>query len=140
MLPIPKAVAERAATRYEVVGECWLSTYSVGSHNYAQVGWQVGGRNYMTLAHRAAWTHHNGVIPEGMTVDHFDHCNHKCVNPAHLRLLTNSQNARRNRPGLDYPLDWTCPKNHGVPRQGHRCPVCSNEYKRDWARRKREKV
>lgn len=108
-LIIPAAAAERAATRY-VVDEttgCWISTYSRGSHGYAQVGWhETPAPNPVrrcTTAHRAAWVHHTGKqIPEGMTVDHM--CkNQPCVNPGHLRLLTNFENARRTR-NRDWPL------------------------------------
>jgi hypothetical protein len=94
---IPSRAAERAATRY-VVDEsgCWISTYSVGSHGYAQVGWQQGDLRNMTTAHRAAWTFYNGPIPDGLTVDHICHVR-RCVNPAHLRLLTRSENGADNR-------------------------------------------
>ncbi|WP_258794938.1 HNH endonuclease [Tsukamurella tyrosinosolvens] len=57
----------------------------------------------MTLAHRAAWVHMTEVqIPEGMTIDHT--CkNRRCVNVAHLRMLSNYENARRTS-GRDWPL------------------------------------
>lgn len=128
--PIPLRVAERAATRYvEDENGCYLSTYSTGSHRYAQVGWQSNGRVQMTTAHRAAWVHYTGEQPGEMTVDHLDHCNRKCVRFEHLRLLTNSENGRRNRRGLDYPRDWTCVANHGVPRnRWGKCPECVKGY------------
>lgn len=127
---------------------CLVSRYSAGSHGYAQA-WD-GERN--VLAHRMVWEAANGPIPEGMTVDHFDHCNRKCIEVGHMRLLTNAENGRRNRPGLDYPLDWTCPQNHGVDRNAQgKCPECVREHKRrnnakpetaarknEWARRKRQ--
>lgn len=41
---IPDRVAERAATKYETSEDgCWISTYSVASHGYAQIGWQDAG-------------------------------------------------------------------------------------------------
>ena len=93
MPPIPAQVAERAATRYVVDDAgCWLSTYSRASHGYAQIGWQGPEKNHGTTAHRAAWTHHNGPIPDGATIDHTCHVR-PCVNPAHLRLLTLIENA-----------------------------------------------
>ena len=54
---IPQRAAERAATRYEKDGECWISTYSTASHGYAQVGWSKGGSNQMVTARRAAWVY-----------------------------------------------------------------------------------
>lgn len=97
-IPIPAAAAERAATHYEVdANGCHVSTYSRGSHGYAQVGWYSAdlGKNQATTAHRAAWTHHNGPIPDGLTVDH--ECRVRpCVNIKHLRLLPNGANASDN--------------------------------------------
>lgn len=52
-----------------------------------------GGSRGMVGAHRASWTHFFGPIPVGMTVDHV--CRERtCVNPDHLRLMTNEDNAR----------------------------------------------
>ena len=72
MVTIPERVAKRASTRYEVdpASGCWVSTYSVASHGYAQVGWREGRERWGTTAHRAAWVHAHGQIPDGMTVDH----------------------------------------------------------------------
>ncbi|MBK4144633.1 hypothetical protein GWO57_08290 [Corynebacterium macginleyi] len=102
---IPPRVAERAATRYKVEGECWISTYSTASHGYAQIGWYGGGSRAMVTAHRAAWVYHNEKqIPDGYTVDHL--CkNRRCVNPKHLRALPNFENARRT-----FGRDWTLGK------------------------------
>lgn len=67
-------------------GSCWLWTATTSS-GYGQV-W-VDGR--MRLAHRVSWEFINGPIPEGMFLDH--RCaNKRCVNPSHLRLVTNAQN------------------------------------------------
>jgi hypothetical protein len=102
---IPEAPARRAIERCAPgPGGCLISTYSIGSHGYAQVGWQVEGRReggkrriQATTAHRAAWVAHTGEqIPDGMTVDHLCHVR-RCVNPEHLRLLDNITNATDNR-------------------------------------------
>lgn len=45
----------------------------------------------MRPVHRLAWELTNGPIPENMDLDH--RCgNRACVNPAHLRVTTRSQN------------------------------------------------
>lgn len=106
---IPADVAERAATRWvEDEKGCWISTYSTTPQGYAQIGWERPEGRGMVGAHRAAWTHHHGQIPTGLTVDHSCH-ERRCVNVAHLALLENSENARRNYPEYD-PL--ACPKGH----------------------------
>lgn len=100
---IPKAAARRALERCTPgPSGCLISSYSTGSHGYAQIGWRLSnGKNRMTTAHRAAWVAHTGEqIPDGMTVDHVCHVR-RCVNPAHLRLLSNLANARDNRPPRD---------------------------------------
>lgn len=102
---IPDRVALRALRRFTVdESGCHVSTYSVGSHGYAQIGWhdREVGRQVMVTAHRAAWSAVFGQVPEGMTIDHT--CkNRRCVNVAHLRLMSNFENARRTS-GRDWPL------------------------------------
>lgn len=131
---IPRVVAERAATNYvEDEHGCWVSTYSVGSHGYGQVGWNVGGHREATTVHRAAWVYYTGEQPGELTVDHRPECNRKCVHPEHLRLLSNADNGRRNGVDRDYPLDWTCKRNHGVERTaGGNCPECVKVNKAEW--------
>lgn len=102
--PIPARVAQRAYDRWEADGSgCFISTYSVGSHGYAQLGWTDADGHYGVTAHRAAWVHVHGQLAEGMTVDHKPTCSRRCVNVNHLRELTNFENARRTH-GRDWPL------------------------------------
>jgi hypothetical protein len=106
---IPDRVRERAYERWEADGDCWISTYSVASHGYAQIGWNNKPERHVVLAHRAAWEHVNGPVPAGMTIDHL--CKQRrCVNPDHLRVLDNFENARRTR-GFDWPLG-ECKNGH----------------------------
>lgn len=140
---IPKRVYDRTqswADRDETTG-CLTSRYSVGSHGYAQIGWSVGGRNVVTLAHRAAWQYVNGLIPEGMTVDHT--CkNKRCVEVEHLRLLSNFDNARRTG-GRDWPLG-ECINGHPdkylrtAPNGRTRCTKCKADDQRKYRARKKK--
>ena len=85
-------------------------------------------------AHRVAWAlRHDQQIPVGMTVDHWCH-NRVCCNPAHLRLLSNVENARDNTFG-----DRThCPRGHEYdeantyigPTGGRRCRTCARTVHR----------
>lgn len=131
--PIPERVAERAATRYRLVESgCHISTYSVGSHGYAQIGWKADRRVQMTTAHRAAWVHANGRQPAA-TIDHLPTCDRRCVRASHLRELSNAENGRRNGADRDYPLGWTCRRNHGVERDANgRCPECKRLARERW--------
>lgn len=112
--PIPDRVAKRAATRFVVSADgCHVSTYSVGSHGYAQIGWQHDGRVQMTTAHRAAWVHYSGQQPTG-TIDHLPTCDRRCVRGSHLRDVSNWENARRNR-GDAQPALGRCLNGHDAP-------------------------
>lgn len=139
---IPKRVMDRAVAKTALSASgCWISGYSVASHGYAQIGWQVSGERHMVLAHRAVWERFHGPVPVGMTLDHV--CKVKrCVNPGHLRVLTNFENARRT-----LGREWDrgeCPNGHpnallgdtfrtdkrGNPRKGKRCAECRKVYAR----------
>lgn len=96
-IEVPQHVLDRVMDRVDVRGadECWPWKLSIGSHGYGQIGWNVDGKNVTTTAHRAAWSATNGPIAGDLTVDHI--CRNKvCCNPAHLRLLSNVDNARDN--------------------------------------------
>lgn len=138
---IPQRVQERAATRYIVDSKgCWISTYSTASHGYAQIGWDNGKDRNIVTAHRAAWVYHNGrQIPEGYVIDHL--CkSRRCVNPDHLRCITNFENARRT-----WGKDWKvgeCANGHPNSElywdgQRFRCKPCTLEYQRRHREKKR---
>jgi HNH endonuclease len=139
--PIPERVARRAFEAWELSPSgCRISTYSVASHGYAQIGWKDEGRMTGTTAQRAAWTYKNGQIPPGLTVDHL--CkNRRCVNVDHLRLLTNYENGRRTA-GRDWPVG-ECANGHPnseliIADGGRRtrCRLCRNQHQRTYRARK----
>lgn len=83
---------------------CWEWTGAIMSRGYGSVA--VGGGK-TDLAHRVAWEAANGPVPDGLQIDHTCHnadttcgggkdCSHRrCVNPAHLEAVTQSENLRR---------------------------------------------
>lgn len=85
-----KTPEEAFAARTEWQGDCLIWTGGKGKGGYGHI--QVNGR--LQLTHRYAWERVNGPIPEGMLVDHKDHCDTACCNVKHLRLATNTQNVR----------------------------------------------
>ena len=75
-------------------GGCWLWTGGAIGKGYGFFGVDADVR---VLAHRFAWELLVGAIPDGMLLDHRCHVR-RCVNPEHLRVVTNKQNLE-NRQG-----------------------------------------
>jgi hypothetical protein len=69
---------------------CWIWQRGVGSHGYGTT--TVNG--VPELAHRAYYMLYVGDIPSPLELDHTCR-NHRCVNPAHLELVTRTENTRR---------------------------------------------
>lgn len=86
-------VAQRFWDKVDASGECWLWTSSLAS-DYGRF-WMDG--KYVG-AHRVSYELTYGAIPDGMLIDHRATCPKHCVNPAHLRVVTHSQN-QENRCG-----------------------------------------
>lgn len=89
-----KSPEESFAARTEWQGDCLIWTGGKTVEGYGRI-W-VEGKMYPT--HRYAWEREHGPIPEGMVVDHKDHCNTLCCNVEHLRVATYAQN-NTNRSG-----------------------------------------
>lgn len=144
MKVIPARAAKRAYDKFVPdTNGCYISTYSVASHGYAQVGWKVDGstKNDGTTAHRAAWTHVHGQIPERMDIDHICR-NHRCVNVDHLRLLSPEENRRRCK--ADFPIGENCRRGHPPEarrktERGMVCQMCDTDRVREFYERKRVK-
>src|SRR5690606_7315759 len=100
MTSTPERVKARVIEKKDVVETgrletpCWITRYSTASHGYGQVGWRnKEGKNIVRLTHRVSWEAHNGPIPPGLTIEH--RCRiRKCINPEHLELMDNIENAR----------------------------------------------
>jgi hypothetical protein len=68
---------------------CWLWTGKIDPEGY--------GRHKVSYAHRYAFELHSGeIIPTGRQIDHICHVR-ACVNPGHLRSVTNKQNGENRR-------------------------------------------
>lgn len=101
----------------------------------------LNGRNAM--AHRVAYEIFVGPIPEGLQTDHLCRMR-RCVNPAHLELVTQSENLRRGT----WPPKRHCRNGHvytpettGVSGRGYRrCLICYRANRRRGNQRAREKL
>lgn len=100
VVPIEKRLA---ANSVENDSGCLIWTLGISKYGYGKVKWN--GRTLGT--HTVAWTLANGEIPEGYELDHLCHtldrecvpgvgCPHRrCINVAHLELVTKPENTRR---------------------------------------------
>lgn len=90
------ATAERFWRHVQRTETCWLWTGRVNHRGYGQFGLWIGGKSVKRTASRVAWILSVGPIPDGLWVLHDPlACNRPaCVNPAHLRLGTASDNVR----------------------------------------------
>jgi hypothetical protein len=121
----PEEARARVMSHVQAVGECWLWTGCVGSSGYGRIGWREDGIPRTFQAHRVAY----GPIPDGFHVHHT--CGERlCVNPSHMRVLTQREHNRLHAPerckrGLHW-LDETGERNGN----GRTCRVCRLERQR----------
>jgi hypothetical protein len=80
---------ERFFARVVKGDSCWIWTGNLHRNGYGNAWNAREGRGQ--LAHRYAYEALVGPIPEGMQLDHTCH-DRACVNPGHLRPVTNKQN------------------------------------------------
>lgn len=57
----------------------------------------------MRAAHRVAFEHHNGPIPDDMELDHLCR-NRACINHLHMEVVTHKENVQRGVAGHDHHL------------------------------------
>lgn len=125
--------------------DCWLWTGSTNGYGYGQ----INVRKKKIRTHRFSYILAHGEIPARLVVDHTCHnddptcaggrnCTHRrCVNPAHLRAVTQQINATssvNSIPGRNI-LKTTCPRGHEYDifkSDGARdCRTCKNERRRN---------
>ena len=110
---------------------CWVIR---GGTRYVSI--MVDGKQ--RLAHRWAYEHFVGPIPDGHEIDHL--CkNTRCSNPEHLEAVTRRENIRRsdNYLGVNMRKD-RCPQGHeythtAVTKDGRtnrKCRHCEREAER----------
>lgn len=113
--------------------------FYIGRTSYDQTG-----KGY---AHRWAYEHFVGPIPDGLVIDHLCR-NRRCVNPYHLDPVTQRENLMRgDSPSSEFAITLFCPAGHMYdarntythPHKGYRaCRTCGRERARARAQAKRK--
>ncbi|MDQ3573658.1 MAG: HNH endonuclease [Actinomycetota bacterium] len=89
--PNPPTPSERFFAKVEKTPTCWLWTASLDGCGY---GLFRPSSKRTVRAHRWAYEHIVGAIPDGLELDHLCRVRN-CVNPAHLEPVTFRENQRR---------------------------------------------
>ncbi|MFE0808181.1 HNH endonuclease signature motif containing protein [Streptomyces sp. NPDC058848] len=130
---------ERFQALTDKTNACWLWTGQTDRHGYGR--FKVNGSH--VLAHRWAYQHYIGAIPDGLVTDHLCRVR-KCVNPDHLEAITGSENTRRGRSangekthchrGHEYTPENTFNQRRG----GRVCRICIRARKKRAREARRE--
>lgn len=134
---ITESDGRRFWAKVEKTESCWLWTAVHYPNSYGQFGFSRGGVSRSVGAHRVAWALVNGEPPEGLVLDHV--CRVRgCVNPDHLRLVTNRENILAGiSPSAVNAAKVTCSNGHDlstarITTDGSRsCRDCHRERGRD---------
>ena len=70
---------------------CWIWTGEVMPEGYGRLRRRTNGSLHRVYAHRFSYELKHGPIPADLVIDHLCRVRH-CVNPRHLRVVTNREN------------------------------------------------
>lgn len=139
-LPRARSEADRFWEKVDAEGDCWVWMAAIHPSGYGLFRSKSQGR-----AHRWAWEYLVGPIPQGMTIDH--RCLVKrCVNVAHLEVVSVSENSRRAHTSRTRREKSHCPRGHEYTEEntyrnqgGRYCRKCGIRATLAWYHARRAK-
>lgn len=137
---VPERLTDRFMAKVEVTDGCWLWKASVNNQGYGRFSVESRAQ----YAHRVAFVLFRGPVPDGLVIDHLCRVR-RCVNPAHLRAVTQRENilaegslsdsrvrAMKTHCLRGHPFDAA---NTLVNKHGHRaCRMCRDAARRLWTK------
>ncbi len=129
---------------YAADGECWLWESGIDHEGYARMF--VDGKT--RRVHRLSYEALIGPIPPGLVIDHICRVRN-CVNPAHLRAVTNrenilcgaglsAQNATKTHCAQGH--EFTAENTYLSPYNKRRCLACAREWEKKYKQKKSSKA
>lgn len=127
------SIEYRFWTKVSFGAECWDWT----AFRHQGYGRFAESHRRQRPAHRWAWEYFNGLVPDGLELDHLCR-NRACVNPAHLEPVTHRENTMRSpiAPAAVLSRITRCKNDHPLsgenlyitPGRGHRaCRECDRQ-------------
>lgn len=96
---------------------CWYWTGSCDSGGYAKFKL----RNRTVEVHRYSYERLVGDIPEGLTIDHLACTSRRCINPAHMQVISRGENSTRANATRWHDLKFNA---DGVAHLREQCKLC----------------
>lgn len=149
----PARVVARIYARSEATETgCLLWVGADSGGGYGVIVWHEDRQPQRGLVHRLTYEAEYGEIPDGLVVDHKCHdplvctrtldCPHRrCVNPRHLKAVTNKQNVLRSvSPIAMNAVKTHCAEGHPydaantyvAPNGWRQCRICRSERIREY--------
>lgn len=96
---------------------CWYWLGSCDSGGYSK--FKLRGKTINV--HRYSYERLVGDIPEGMTIDHLSCTSRRCINPAHMQVITQTENSERANATRWHDLKFS---SDGTAHLHEQCKAC----------------